>query len=67
MHCLPNICFVPNQPCGVLALADLHLPVSVANRHLFANVQTAVVPSIAVFMITERDREAKCTSARVFY
>lgn len=29
-----NFSFVPNQPCVVLPLADLHLLVSVPNLHL---------------------------------
>lgn len=32
--CQPNVSFVPNQPCGVLPLADLQLPVSMDNLHL---------------------------------
>lgn len=58
MNCLPNFSFAPNQPCVVLPLADLHLTVSEANLHLphlchteGANVQTAVVCSIAVMMM----------------
>lgn len=34
VNCLPNFTFAPNKPCVVLPLADLHLPVFVANLHL---------------------------------
>lgn len=46
-NCHPNILLVPNQPCGALPLAGLHLLLATDNLHLqspLSYVPTSVAP-----------------------
>lgn len=61
----------PNQPCVVLPLADLHLPVSVANLHLphlchMCRVQTAAVCRINVIMLTAKQCDGGSAGYLIF-
>lgn len=71
IRCLPNICFcqISHVVCllWLIYICQFLWPtITFFISVTCANVQTAVVHSIAVFMITERHREVKCRSALAF-